>query len=154
MSDAVAIVLGAAVSGLVGILVVVLQQRLEHKRESATAHAARLAEFSAAAWGVWDDLGPLALAADKEAVRTALGTREAWDRFNASFAQMQLLEARTLYDSATAVQHEFVRCKRLARDQIWESDDWRPIRDPLYAAMVEFERLARKALGSEALVAG
>jgi hypothetical protein len=121
MSDAAAIVIGATVSGLVGVLVVALQHALQLKSEAAGIRARRLSEFTAAAWGAFDDLGPTTRAStdSKEARKAELGTREAWDRFNAAFAQVQILETKDVYDAATSVQHEMVRCKRLATETEW-----------------------------------
>ena len=48
MTNALAVVLGAVISGLVGVLVVFYQQRLAGHHEIDVARAARLSEFSAA----------------------------------------------------------------------------------------------------------
>ena len=150
MSDSVAILIGAAVSGLVGVLVVALQHVLQLRSEAAGVRARRLSEFTAAAWGAFDDLGPTARAStdSKEARKAELGTREAWDRFNAAFAQVQVLETKDVYDAATSVQHEMVRCKRLATETEWDPDSWRAEREPLFEKMLAFQRVARAALGT------
>ena len=50
MDSAVAVVIGAVISGVVGVLVVFYQQRLVRRHEIDKARAARLSEFSAAGW--------------------------------------------------------------------------------------------------------
>jgi len=48
MDSAVAVVIGAVISGVVGVLVVFYQQRLVRRHEIDKARAARPSEFSAA----------------------------------------------------------------------------------------------------------
>jgi hypothetical protein len=50
MDSAVAVVIGAVISGVVGVLVVFYQQRLARRHEIDKTRAARLSEFSAAGW--------------------------------------------------------------------------------------------------------
>jgi hypothetical protein len=153
MTDATAIVVGAAISGLIGVLVVFVQRRLERRHELKDQTAARLASFVAAAWNAYDDLGPLARAegAEKEQLRRDLGTREAWDRFNAALAQVQMLDDEQVNRAATGVLHQLVRCHRLARERAWQRDAWRAEREAVLRAIADFQQAGRRSLGVAAI---
>lgn len=62
MNSAAAVILGAVISGVIGVLVVIVQQRLSRQHELDVARIRRLSEFSAAGWAGTLVIGDLARA--------------------------------------------------------------------------------------------
>jgi hypothetical protein len=104
LSNALAVVLGAIISGVVGVLVIVVQQALVRSHHRYEAQVKRLSEFAAAAWSLTlvisdnarSPIGQKVIDGDFERLRSAT------DAFNAAMAQIQLLEDGDVYLTAHA----------------------------------------------------
>lgn len=150
MNNTVAIVLGAFISGMVGVLVVIVQQRLARQHELDTARARRLGEFSAAGWAATLSVSALARAPldQKAEIEEAEALQSIADRFNSALAQIQLLDTGDVYVAAHNVDACLVRLIRDAGSGQFDADAWRAKRAKLAQAVAEYQRAARKVLGS------
>ena len=153
MTSASAVVLGAVISGLVGILVVFYQQRLAGRHEVDAARVARLSEFSAAGWTATLLISELAQAssAQKPGIHNAARYQDQNDRYNLALAQIQLLDSGDVYQTAHRVDSCLVALEREALLTQFDSDTWRSKRVPLSVAVAEYQRVARVALRSPAI---
>lgn len=117
MASAVAVVVGAMISGLIGVLVVFFQQRLARPHEIAVARAARLSEFSAAGWALTLAITELASAhmGSKGNLENTERLQQLTDRFNSVLAQIQLLDTGDVYASAHGVDASLVELRQAAR---------------------------------------
>lgn len=153
MIGAAAVVLGALISGMVGVLVVIVQQRLAGRHELEMAKAHRLGELSAAGWATTLALGDLARAplAEKVEVEQSERFQSLMDRFNSALAQIQLLDDGDVYAAAHAVDECLVHLLYEARAGVADRPSWRAKRADLGKAVATYQRAARAALGSAAL---
>ena len=153
MDSAVAVVVGAAISGVIGLLVTVVQQALARRHELDTAKAVRLSEFSAAGWAATLAISELARAApaDKAAIEESDRFRALTDRFNSALAQIQLLDDGEVYAAAHRVDASLVALTRQARSAQADRDGWRASRAELSAHAAQYQRAARRALRSSDL---
>lgn len=153
MTSAVAVVVGAMISGALGVLVVFFQQRLARHHELAVARVARLSEFSAAAWAVTLAITELAHAPldSKTDIQDTERFQKLTDRFNSVLAQIQLLDNGEVYASAHRVDKSLVALARAARSAEFDRDNWRVQRAGLSKAVADYQRAARRAVGSDAL---
>jgi hypothetical protein len=154
MNSAVAIILGAAISGIVGVLVVLLQQRLVRQHELDSAKEARLSEFSAAGWAATLIISELARAPmeQKYDIENSAHFQALTDRFNSVLAQIQLLDDGAIYAAAHRVDACLVALHHKARTAQATREDWRTKqRAELSVAVAEYQRVARRALGARPL---
>lgn len=144
------VIVGATVSGVIGILVVFTQQWLSRRHQDRSEHVARLTEFSAAAWALTLAIGRLAHAPDdkKESVEERERVSALGDAFNSCMAKIQLLEGGAVYATAARLDRELAALVPLARDHEFETVEWRQARAGVTAAVEEFQRAARVSLGS------
>lgn len=117
MDSTVAIILGAAISGMVGVLVVFIQQRLARQHELDSAKAARLSEFSAAGWAATLIISEIARAPiqQKRDLENSARFQALTDRFNSVLAQIQLLDDAEVYAAADRVDECLVALHHQAR---------------------------------------
>jgi hypothetical protein len=154
MNDAVAVVLGAIISGVVGVLVVFFQQKLARQHELDSAKALRLSEFSAAGWAATLIISELARApiAGKANIELSDRFQALTDRFNSALAQIQLLDEGEVYTAAHRVDRCLVDLNHQARSAEADRESWRARqRAGLSRAVAEYQRAARQALGSSPL---
>lgn len=154
MDSAVAVILGAAISGIVGVLVVFLQQRIARQHELDSAKAVRLSEFSAAGWAVTLIISELARAPieKKYDIENSARFEALTDRFNSVLAQIQLLDDGAVYVVAHRVDTCLVALHHQARTMQATREDWRTQqRAELSIAVAEYQRVARRALGAQPL---
>ena len=154
MNGAVAIILGAAISGIVGVLAVFIQQRLARQHEVDSAKAQRLSEFSAAGWAATLIISEIARAplAKKRDIENSARFQALTDRFNSVLAQIQLLDDDEIYASAHRVDKCLVDLHHHARTAEATREDWRTRqRAELSIAVAEYQRAARRALGARPL---
>jgi len=149
----VAVVIGAVISGVVGVLVVFYQQRLVRRHEIDKARAARLSEFSAAGWTATLAISELARApmSHKETIEGGERFQAITDRFNSALAQIQLLYDGDVYTSAHQVNAYLTTLNREARVSQIDRDTLRARHAELSAFVAEYQRAARTALGSPVL---
>lgn len=145
-----AVVAGALISGLVGVLVVFYQQKLARSHEVDKARAARLSEFSAAGWSATLAISELARtpADEKEAVEASDRFQALSDRFNAALAQIQLLDDGEVYATAHRVNAYLTALNHDARSAQFDHAAVRARHAELSAHVAAYQRAARKALGS------
>jgi hypothetical protein len=154
MDSTVAIILGAAISGIVGVLVVFLQQRLARQHELDSAKAARLSEFSAARWAATLIMSELARAPveKKHDIENSARFQALTDRFNSVLAQIQLLDDNEIYAAAHRVDTCLVALHHQARAAQATREDWRSGQQAeLSIAVAEYQRVARRVLGARPL---
>lgn len=153
MTSALAVVLGALISGLVGVLVVFYQQKLAGRHEIDAARVARLSEFSAAGWTATLLISELARAPipQKSNVEGAARYQDQNDRYNLAPAQIQLLDTGDVYRVAHRVDSCLVALERDAMSAQFDRDSWGERRGQLSSAVAEYQRAARVALGSPAI---
>ena len=153
MDSAVAVVVGAVISGVVGLMVVVVQQVLARRHELNTAKAVRLSEFSAAGWAATRAIIELARAApaDKATIAESHRFRALVDRFNSALAQIQLLDDGEVYAAAHRVDACLVALTNHVRSAQADQESWRASRAELSAQVAQYQRAARRALGSSDL---
>jgi hypothetical protein len=154
MNDAAAVVVGATISGVVGILAVFFQQRLARQHERDYAKALRLSEFSAAGWAASLAISELARAreAQKDEIEHSERFQAIVDRFNSALALIQLLDDEEVYAAAHRVDKCLVELSHHARSAEADRDSWRGMqRAELSTAVAEYQRAARRALGSPPL---
>ncbi len=154
MNDAIAIVSGAIISGIVGVLVVFFQQRLARQHELDTAKALRLSEFSAAGWAAALAISEFARAPveQKGAIENTARFQAITDRFNSALAQIQLLDDGDVYASAHRVDAFLVDLTHHARSAQADRNSWRAEqREGLSHAVAAYQRAARRSLGSSSL---
>jgi len=153
MDSAVGIVVGAAISGSIGLLVVFLQQYLLRTHEADKVRAGRLGEFSAAGWAGTLIVSELARAAvgQKKGIENSRRYQAVSDRFNAALAQIQLLYDGEVYVCAHRVDECLASLISEARTSQFSSDSWRQRRAELSQAVADFQRAARAALGTASL---
>ena len=153
MSNAAPVVLGALISGVVGVLVVFYQQRLARGHEVDKARAARLSEFSAAGWSATLAISELARAPldQKEAIEDSERFQALSDRFNSALAQIQLLDDDQVYISAHRVNACLTALSREARSTQFDRAAIRAKHAELSVYVADYQRAARKVLGSPAL---
>ena len=153
MTSASAVVLGAAISGLVGVLVVFVRQRLTGRHEVDTARVARLSEFSAAGWTATLLISELARTpiGEKPNVEGAARYQDQNDRYNLALAQIQLLDTGDVYKAAHRVDSCLIALETEARLAQFDRDMWNAKRDQLSNAVAEYQRAARVALRSPAI---
>lgn len=127
MNDAVAVVLGAIISGVVGVLVVFFQQKLARQYELDSAKALRLSEFSAAGWAATLIISELARApiAEKANIEHSERFQTLTDRFNSALAQIQLLDDGEVYAAAHHVDRCLVELNHHARSAEASRKGWR-----------------------------
>ncbi|OKI84554.1 hypothetical protein [Micromonospora sp. CB01531] len=150
MSQAAAIIVGAAISGIIGVLVVVTQQWLTHHHDKQNARVGRLCDFMAAGWALSLALGRLAHAPGEQKAKTQEHERlsELLDRFNACMAQVQLLESGDLYIAAHRLDRALAELVGAARDHQYSTTDWRLRRAAATEAVEAFHRAARRVIRS------
>jgi len=154
MDSAVAVILGAAISGIVGVLAVFVQQRLARQHELDSAKAQRLSEFSAAGWAATLIISELARAPleKKRDIENSARFQALTDRFNSVLAQIQLLDDGEVYAAAHRVDTCLVGLHHHARTAEATREDWRTRqRAELSKAVAEYQRAARRALGARSL---
>jgi hypothetical protein len=153
MSGAAPVVIGALISGLIGVLVVFYQQRLARGHEVDKARAARLAEFSAAGWSATLAISDLARAPldQKEAIEGSERFRALQDRFNSALAQIQLLDDGGVYTSAHRVNACLTALNHEARSMQFDRTAIRAKHAELSGYVADYQRAARKVLGSPTL---
>lgn len=154
MNEAVAIVSGATISGLIGILVVFFQQKLARQHELDTAKTLRLSEFSAAGWAAALVISELARVPveQKGDIENSVRYQAITDRFNSALAQIQLLDDGDVYASAHRVDACLVDLTHHARSARADRDIWRSKqREELSRAVAAYQRAARRSLGSSSL---
>jgi len=153
VTSGLAVVLGAVISGLVGIIVVFFQQMLARRHEDDAARIARLSEFSAAGWTSTLLISELAHAPidQKPDIRGSARYQDQQDRYNLSLAQIQLLDSGDIYVAAHRVDSCLVALEREAVSAQFDRDAWRAKRSQLSTAVAEYQRVARVALGSVAI---
>lgn len=152
--DAMAIVSGAIISGIVGVLVVFFQQRLARQHDIDTAKALRLSEFSAAGWAATLAVGELARApaAQKNDIENTVRFQTVTDRFNSALAQIQLLDDGDVYDAAHRVDTCLVDLIHYGRSTQADYHSWRvKQQEGLSYAVAGYQRAARRSLGSSSL---
>jgi hypothetical protein len=156
VDSAVAVVIGAVISGVVGILVVFYQQGLARRHEIDTARAARLGEFSAAGWAATLAISELARAslAQKADIENTARFQALTDRFNSALAQVQLLDDGDVYETAHRINDCLTALSHEARGVQVDRDSWSSKRVELSRFVAEYQRAARSALGSSALPNG
>jgi hypothetical protein len=154
MNDAVAIVSGAIISGIVGVLVVFFQQRLARQHDLDTAKALRLSEFSAAGWAATLAIGELARVplAQKDDIENTVRFQAVTDRFNSALAQIQLLDDGDVYAAAHRVDACLVDLIHYGRSTEADRHSWRAKQqEGLSDAVAAYQRAARRSLGSSSL---
>lgn len=154
MSSALAVVLGAVISGLVGILVVFYQQRLAGRHEVDIARGARLSEFSAVGWTATLMISELARApmSQKAAIKNAPRYEAHIDQFNLALAQIQLLDNGDVYITAHRIHACLVTLERQALSRQFDRTEWHDRRVPLALAVADYQRAGRADLKSPAIV--
>lgn len=150
LSSAAAVLVGALISGVVGVLVVFYQQRLARGHELDKARAARLSEFSAAGWSATLAISELARTPpeQKEAVESSDRFQALSDRFNAALAQIQLLDDGEVYVTAHSVNAYLTTLNREARSAQFDHAAIRARHAELSTHVAAYQRAARRALGS------
>jgi hypothetical protein len=139
----------AAAAGLVSGLVVAFaqhwfQQQAERKRERAR----RFADFAAASWATTLELGRLARAEMEEKAAIRADMEIGADRINTSEALILLMDDDAVYRAARAVDRCQAELKDLARDKMWDHDEWIGVREERLSPFVdEYYAAARRALG-------
>lgn len=153
MDSAVAVIIGAVISGVVGILVVFFQQRLVRRHAVDADRVRRLSEFSAAGWAATLAIGDLARApqAEKSDIENSERFQAITDRFNSALAQIQLLDEGEVFTCAHRVDACLVALTHKARSSPIDPDSWGAGRAELSRLVAEYQRAARAALGSTAL---
>jgi hypothetical protein len=146
MSDGAAVVAGATISGVIGVLVVVVQQWIVHTRDQQKARVERLAEFSAAGWVLTLCTGDLAQAERPNKPSVEAAHSEKVDRFVHALAQVQLLDDASVYEVAHDVDKELTKLIEAARSRVYSVGDWDDARTSLTEAVLRFQRTARRAL--------
>jgi type II secretory pathway pseudopilin PulG len=142
------LVVAAIVTGIIGFTAVYVQLRHQHRREVQQARAERLAAFSAAAWVMTLQLGDLAQAdrAAKAAVQDASAGH--LYQYLDILAQIQLLDDADVYIAATDVDRELTILDLAARGKVFRTAELTEARRPLTDAVLAYQRIARRALGS------
>jgi hypothetical protein len=153
MDSAAAVVIGAVISGVVGVLVVFYQQNLARRHEIDKARAARLSEFSAAGWAATLAISELARSpmSQKEAIEGGERFQALTDRFNSALAQIQLLDDGDVYASAHHFNAHLTALSREARSTQIDRGTLRARHAELSEFVFEYQRAARTALGSPVL---
>ena len=147
MNGASAALVASAISAVVAMLVVTLQNILERRRQALKDRIERLAAFFADAHAIAIAHGSLARASMDEKGKVETQIREQLaDRFNLRFAQVRLLEETALVESAIAIDQELVSQAERARASEWSRDEWRRQRARFTDLMGDFESLARQRL--------
>jgi hypothetical protein len=124
--SAVAVVIGAVISGVVGVLVIFYQQSLARRHEIDTARAARLSEFRAAGWAATLAIGELARSplAQKAVIENTSRFQTLTDRFNSALAQVQLLDDGDVYEAAHRINDCLTALNHGARGAQVDRDSW------------------------------
>jgi hypothetical protein len=153
MSSAAAVVIGALISGVVGVIVVFYQQKLARGHEVDKARASRLSAFSAAGWSATLAISELARAPvdQKETIEGSERFQALSDKFNSALAQIQLLDDGEVYTTAHRVNACLTALNREARSVQFDRGAIRAKHAELSVYVADYQRAARKALGSQAL---
>lgn len=150
VSNAAAVVVGATISGVIGILVIVTQQSLVRRHELSAARIARLSDFAAQAWTLTLVISQLARAplSEKQEILDSRRILESTDAFNSAMAKIQLLESGDVFVAAHAIDRCLVYLTREARSRQFDREEWKLLRSDLSAAVDEYQQAARVILGS------
>ena len=141
-----AVVVGAVISGVIGVSIVLLQQWIQHRRDTRNETARRLASFSAACWVTTLDLGGLARASGDEKARLDLAMADNRNAVLEAMAQIQILDDQQVYDAAIQVDRELTQLLHIARTETLTREQWRERRAFLTPAVLRFQADARRAL--------
>jgi hypothetical protein len=145
VSDASAVVIGASISAVIAVLVVLLTAYLERARKSRGDSAFRLAEYLASTHAGSLAIGELARvpASEKKVAREAVMLLV--DRKNTVFNAIKLLEVGEIVCAAKAIDDQLIALLGNAEKKEYE-DDWGDQRELLDKAVEEFIATSRKTL--------
>ena len=148
VNEASAVLIGSAISAIVAMVVVALQNSLERRRQSLADRADRLGDFLSATYAVSSGIEEVAIAAPKSKFHMEADVRSAaQDRLNNSLTRLRLFEDADVVTTATYLERELTRINSLARNQQWARDAWRMQRSELARITHEYETVARQKLG-------
>jgi hypothetical protein len=148
--ESVALVIGAAISAVVALVVVQRQHRLERSSGQHQRRSDRLAQYFAATHAAVLAMGELARAplAEKAGLNAKF-LEGATDRVNTGLAQLRLLEPSVVVDAAMGLDRSMVDLHKKSRAQQWSYDEWRIQQQDLTQLVEEFTRIVRRELGSD-----
>jgi hypothetical protein len=155
MTESATVLVGAALSSMVALLVVVLQQRLARRDQQHEVRAARLADFAAAAWTCTLIIGVVArrqlTKKESDGFEQELEWNSAFDAYNEALSRIHLLETEEIVKAADRLDRQMGDSHRLARSQQFSPEEWRVTRAPLSEAVFDYRQVARQALGRPAI---
>jgi hypothetical protein len=147
MTEAGAIILGASVSALVTVLVVVVQHRLQQRHDRQRATAERLAQFGEASYVTYLAVSRLALAPmdskpDHSDVLTPI---------RGPLTALILRDDEQLVIAAHAIHRELLRLRDVGEASTWAKHDWWTERSHYSDLVEDFHQRARVHLGARPL---
>ena len=126
MLESLALVIGAAISAVVALVVVQRQHRLERDAGQHQRRSEQLAQYFAAAHAAVLAIGELARAPMvAKAALNAKFLEGTTDRVNTGLAQLRLLEPSVVVDAAMSLDRSMVDLHKKSRAQQWTSEEWR-----------------------------